>query len=155
MKYYIGDVIRVQVGTRTFETIIDDYGVQRFRENGVLRVVCDRWYRDWDDYTSHDCPEPMGLNMLARMYYQEMFSQDDYLTFCTMLGYSVCGLAELSFFQDLEITNPLWDDQEHLFVPRKRDETPDLKQKCNSRSQSEIGGAGADCTHPDHLVQEL
>ena len=46
------------------------------------------------------------------MYQRGNFSQDEYLTFYTSFGYSVCGLAELSFFSDLPIDNPVWE-QEH------------------------------------------
>ena len=105
-KYIVGDRITVKVGDRTFDTIIDNEGVQRFIANGVVRLIVDKMEKDygWSG-------EPFNLNTLAQLYYHDKFTQDDYLTFYTMMGYSVCGLAELSFFQDLEIENPVWEKE--------------------------------------------
>lgn len=95
-----GTVIPVKVGPYTFETVIDEGGQQRFRENKVVRLLLE---------TARN-RGGMDLNQLAILYlHTGAFSQEDYLRFYVQLGYTVGGLSELSFFSDLTIENPLWE----------------------------------------------
>jgi hypothetical protein len=90
-----GEIIIVKVGDKPYETVIDKDGTQRFRANSLVRHLCDSGRVD--------------LNQLCIDYQQGRFTQEEYLHFNMGLGYSVCGLAELSSFEDLEIDNPLWE----------------------------------------------
>ena len=90
-----GDEIIVKVGGKEYKTIVDEEGVQRFPENKLLCYMSD---------------EMIDLNKLAIAFQRGTFTQDEYLQFYMGIGYSVCGLSELSFFEDLEIENPLWED---------------------------------------------
>ncbi len=92
-----GDIIVVKVGGKEYETIIDDNGVQRFRENTALRALVN---------ASRDAGG-VSLNELAVMYARGGITQRDYAEFNMMLGYSVCGFADLSPFEDMRIENPL------------------------------------------------
>jgi hypothetical protein len=97
-----GDIIIVKVGGKEYETIIDDNGTQRFRQNTALRALLDA-------ATS----KGVDLNLLASMYHGgEVITQRDYAEFNMMLGYSVSGFSELSFFYDMEIENPLWEERD-------------------------------------------
>jgi hypothetical protein len=89
-----GDVIIVKVGGNSYETVIDKAGVQRFRKNAVLDHLFNSGRLD--------------LNQLAIDYRRGAFDQRTYAEFNMALGYSVCGFAELSSFEDMEIENPLW-----------------------------------------------
>ncbi len=89
-----GDVVTVSVGGVDYETVIDKDGVQRFRRNMVL------------DFLFKD--KRLDLNQLAVDYHHKKFDQRSYAEFNMALGYSVCGFADLSSFQDMEIDNPLW-----------------------------------------------
>lgn len=86
----------VKFGEKEYPTYIDEYGVQRFYENSVIRHL---------RYT-----KAIDLNELSGDFFENKFTQIDFLEFNMALGYSVSGLAELSYFQDLEIDNPLWHE---------------------------------------------
>jgi hypothetical protein len=58
----------------------------------------------------------MGFNKLAEMYTKGAFSQEDYLDFYTSTGCSVAHIAEMSFFDNLEIENPLWEKDDTQYV---------------------------------------
>jgi hypothetical protein len=93
-----GDVITVKVGGKEYDTVIDEQGVQRFKENGVLKYLFDRGALD--------------LNEIARIYHtKKPFSQRDYAELNMMLGYSVSGWCDLSAFQDMDVKNPLWENK--------------------------------------------
>ena len=119
MKHKPGDKIMVKVGGQEYETIIDEYGVQRFIANGVMKVLQQNFFDEWDKYCKtglqmfigNEHLEPMGYNKLAVMYIQGAFSQRDYLEFYMSTGSSVSLIAEMSFFEDLEIENPLWENE--------------------------------------------
>lgn len=87
--------IQVKVGGVAYPTEIDSGGTQRFLCNRVVRLLQE----------SHPS---IDLNVLGIMYRNGAFTQREYLEFNMMLGYSVCGIEELSSFHDLEIENPYW-----------------------------------------------
>lgn len=88
------DKIKVKVGGRKYSTKIDNIGTQRFEENSVLRFLVDE--------------KIINLNKLGIAYQEGKFTQRDYAEFYMMIGYSVSGFSELSFFEDYDIENPLW-----------------------------------------------
>lgn len=98
MKDRVGDIIQVKVGEKTYDTMIDEAGVQRFIKNSLL---CYLFEEDMID-----------LNQICFDYHHDKFSKIDYAEFMMALGYSVCGFAELSCFEDMEIENPLWEDKD-------------------------------------------
>jgi hypothetical protein len=96
MNFKPGDVIKVKVGGVEYETVIDDRGVQRFRRNELFCHL-------------HDSGK-VDLNKLAIDYHNGKFGKREYAEFNMGLGYSVCGFADLSSFQDWEIENPVWGE---------------------------------------------
>lgn len=110
-EYKHGDKINVKIGDRTFETIIDKRGVQRFKENTVISAfykASTEAYNDWMR-TGREGSAPFNLNTLAKEYHAGKHTLDDMLTFYTSFGYSVDGFADVSFFEGLEIRNPVWE----------------------------------------------
>ena len=97
MKYEPGDVITITVGDHKVETTIDANGVQRLPKNPVYSALFDSG--------------ALSLNQLAIAYAQKKISFEHYLDYYLNIGYSVCGFAELSNFQHLEIKNPVWDNK--------------------------------------------
>lgn len=97
-KYNSGDVVIVKVDGREYKTMIDEQGVQRFEANALLKHLCDSGQVD--------------LNRLTIDYQAGCFPREDYLRFYIGIGYSVCGLLDISDFEDLHIANPLFDDPE-------------------------------------------
>lgn len=95
-QYKPGDTILIKVGARRVVTTIDDSGVQRLPKN--------KFYCDLLDANLID------LNNLAIAYQRGKISFDDYLEFYLNIGYSVCGFADLSSFEHLEISNPVWKE---------------------------------------------
>ncbi len=96
-----GDVIKVKVDGVEYDTIIDKDNVQRFRQNEVVRFIVGTGAGQ------------ISLNQLAIDYQRGAnppFSERAFAEFNMMLGYSVCGFADLSFFENMEIENPLWED---------------------------------------------
>jgi hypothetical protein len=52
------------------------------------------------------------MNELAMRYHRGEFTVRDYAEANIFIGYSVSGFCNLSAFEDMEISNPLWDDDE-------------------------------------------
>ena len=92
-----GDKITILVNGYPYETYIDEHGVQRFPMNTVI------------DYLHR--AGRLDLNQLGVDYHHGRFDKDDYMKLNMDLGYSVCGFAELSSFEDYEIINPLWIEE--------------------------------------------
>lgn len=59
---------------------LDEHGVARYRPNAIVRYLIDQ--------------DPMLMNHLARMG----FSAEDRAQFAQLIGYSVSGAADLSYF---------------------------------------------------------
>ncbi len=105
-----GDTIDVVIEGKTYETVIDDQNVHRFKANTVLQYMFDH------DTTGApvDMSNPrqmhtqmLNLNTLAVAFHKGKFSKRDYMEI-VMQGYSVSGFCSLSTFQDWSIHNPLW-----------------------------------------------
>lgn len=105
-----GDEFTILVDGAPVETYIDEYGTQRFRQNGVI---------DWLFRSGQ-----VSLNQLWMDYYTNSeadFSREALIEFYMALGYSICGFDEIfgpgSSFESnggdpAEIINPLWLDKE-------------------------------------------
>jgi len=96
-NYKPGDKITILVNGNPYETYIDEHGVQRFPMNTVIGYLFNVGILD--------------LNKLAVDYHNGKFHKDDYMKLNMDLGYSVCGFADLSSFEDYEIINPLWSEE--------------------------------------------
>ncbi len=90
-------VIPVKVNEKIYNSVVDDQGVQRFPGNAVLNLL---FYHD-----------KLDLNHIDSSYQQGGFSKTEYLEFMIALGYSVSGLASMDHFQDMDWTNPLWEEK--------------------------------------------
>jgi len=92
-----GTVVKVKIGGKEYDTVIDKSrkAIQVFRTNALIRHLLDSGQ--------------ITMDRLNADYAEGKFSQKEYLHFYMGLGYSVCGISELSFFENLEIENPLWD----------------------------------------------
>lgn len=89
--------VMVKVGGVQYPTIIDQDGVQRFKINTLFHYLLNSGMVD--------------MSRLADGFQQGSFTQAEYLAFYMGIGYPVSGLAELSFFEDLKIENPLWQQK--------------------------------------------
>lgn len=89
-----GDKIKIKIGGREIETIIDPHGIQRLPSNPIYKGL-------WDSGS-------LDLNKLAIGYHEGKISKEDYLEFWLHFGMSVCSFSEKHDFEDLEIENPLW-----------------------------------------------
>jgi len=95
--YKMGDKINITIGEKTIETWIDKYGTQRLPNNPLFSAL-------------FEC-EALDLNRLAIAYRRSQINFEHYLEYYLNIGYSVCGFAELSSFEHLEIKNPLWEEE--------------------------------------------
>lgn len=102
MKVIIGQIIKVKVNGKEYDTIIDTDGVQRFLVNRLIRHLVDT--------------EQVDLNRLSSDYQEGKFTLDEYKLFYMGMGYSVCGFDEifgcngnLEEVDQAQIENPLWD----------------------------------------------
>ena len=120
-KYNVGDTVLITVGDREFTTVIDEHDVQRFKVNSVINAYNDTVSAEWDKwmYSDRSMPEPFGLNMLAVEYAHGKHSLDDMLTFYTSIGYSVAGFSDLSYFEELDIRNPIWEQNDYRKLSSK------------------------------------
>ena len=95
--YKPGDKITILVNGKPYETYIDEHGVQRFPMSTVIDHLFNAGRLD--------------LNQLSVDYQNGKFDKDDYMKLNMDLGYSVCGFADLSLFEDYEIMNPVWNEE--------------------------------------------
>lgn len=101
-KFKPGDKIKVKIGKKSYKTHIDEHGVQRFKANSLIRWLVDSKRIDLNDIALHFATSKNAP-----------FTKRDYAEFNMMLGYSVCGFADLSFFNIYNIENPCWDKEEN------------------------------------------
>lgn len=103
-----GDVIQVKVGGVSYDTVIDTSGTQRFRKN-LDNPLLKRLRNN-----PREIHNPKGdvedLNEMSIRYGRGEFSKREYAEMNMANGYSVCGFADLSSFEDWDIDNPLWDE---------------------------------------------
>lgn len=119
-NYNTGDEIPVIVGDRTFTTIIDANGVQRFKVNTAINAFVNASTVAFNRHNStRRGPAPYTLNNLAIEYHEGKHTLDDMLTFYTSIGYSVSGFCDLSYFQNLDIRNPAWEDSHYTSLSSK------------------------------------
>lgn len=102
-KYKEGDVIVVMVDGVAYPTHIID-GVQRFIRNKAIRRAVDLL-----EY---------GLNTLMLEACEGKIPKIDFMEFHMLMGYSVCGFAEIfpsyddERFGPVEIINPVWESDD-------------------------------------------
>jgi hypothetical protein len=91
--------------------IIDERGVQRFKENTCLSYMAehDTHGRKIDPFDPQRMHTSMcNLNTLALAFHQGKFDKRDYMEI-VMSGYSLSGFCDLSTFNDWSLLNPLWE----------------------------------------------
>jgi hypothetical protein len=131
----VGTVVPVVVGGVTYDTVIDESGVQRFIENPAVTALAlgGTWLPEQFAelmLTNGAVAIAVGtrvcggnvLNDLALAYELgaiipgtgKPLPQRDHAEFMMMLGYSVSGFQDLHHFADMKIENPLWNDLTHL-----------------------------------------
>lgn len=72
-----------EVPTHPLQPLVtDDEGTVRFKQNAIVRFLLDNAKYD--------------LNVLSTM----PFSQEDWIQFAQLIGYSLCGFSELSYVTD-------------------------------------------------------
>jgi hypothetical protein len=120
-EYKTGDEIIVTIGSREFTTVIDKHGTQRFKKNTVINAWVDASGKEFEKWlrTDRTTPEPFNLNVLGLEYLRGEHTLDDMLTFYTSIGYSVSGFSDLSFFDDLDIRNPIWEEDHYKKLSSK------------------------------------
>lgn len=82
--------------TFTLPSYIDTHGTRRYVVNRVIDVM-------WDNGL-------IDLNNLAILLERapQAVPLRDVITFWAMLGYSVCGMCDLSFMHDVKVVTPEW-----------------------------------------------
>jgi hypothetical protein len=102
METKIGQIIKVKINGKSYDTVITPDNVQRFFNNSLIRHLVDS--------------EQVDLNRLRRDYANGKFTLKYYQEFYMGMGYSVCVFDELfginSNLEDNEhaiIENPLWE----------------------------------------------
>lgn len=109
-----GDHFPVKVGEKWYDTVITEQGVQRFVVNGPVNALVDHQSKMFEEYWMKqriaDHPAMYSLNEMAVDYQMGKWSKEEMIEFYTMFGYSVSGFAGLSFVEDVEIINPLWEE---------------------------------------------
>ena len=91
-----GLIVEVRIDGRTYDTIIDREGIQRFRANGVVALLKSQGRVD--------------LNQLAREFQRGVLDVRSYAEFYMALGYGLVAFSELDFFRGLKVENPLWEE---------------------------------------------
>jgi hypothetical protein len=100
-KYSVGDVIPVRIGGRVIETIIDKNKTQRLPNTLSFIGMTE----------SHS---KVNLDTLSTLYREGGFTDNEWFDFYSHIGYSLGGFSSLSYFSEMEIVNPLWDDDPEL-----------------------------------------
>lgn len=109
VRVKLGEHYTVKVGDWEYDTVIDEYGVQRFVGNEAIRLMIDGSTDDFERSLASKGPQPsFTLNDLAIAFYNGNVPLKDMADFYTGMQYSVSGFCDLSYFEDLEIINPLW-----------------------------------------------
>lgn len=104
-----GTIIKVVVGGKEYDTVIDEHGRQRFIENPDHPLMKKLKSRGRDDDIINPDGEVEDLNEMNALYRAGEISKRDYAEFNMALGYSIGGFRELSCFYDWDIENPLWN----------------------------------------------
>lgn len=107
MDFKPGDHFTVKVGDWEYDTVIDDRGVQRFVANEAVSLMVDGSTRDYSRPFAYS--PSVTLNEIGVAFYEGKIPMKDMIDFHTAMGYSVGGFADLSYWDGIEIINPLWE----------------------------------------------
>lgn len=119
-EYAPEEIIIVTIGDREFKTALDENDTQRFLphnegnpELAALMVGWNEWLNSSEATTGR---VPNGLytpNDMILDAARGRWTVDELLSYQTATGYSVAGLADLSTYEEMPISNPLWagDDE--------------------------------------------
>lgn len=104
-----GQHYTVKVGDWEYDTVIDSDRVQRFVGNEAIRMMVDGSNNDYGQSMTNRGPNPsFSLNDLAMAFHQGEIPLKDMVDFYTGMQYSVSSFCDLSYFETLEVSNPLW-----------------------------------------------
>lgn len=105
-------IIMVKLNGKDYPTQIDKHGVQRFVENPIVSNLVHKNIGAHDKLSRAEYERigVYGLNEIALDYYTGAsgITLEHLLDFYTQTGYSVSGMLDLSYFEDVEVDNPLW-----------------------------------------------
>jgi hypothetical protein len=105
------------IARQKFPVTIDDQGVARFHCNRIVRDLVDA-ARDGRKF---------DINAIARKYGYGEYTYQELKEFYLTIGYSVSGIAELSFFQGQTMRSCCWEK------PRKCANTSSASPLPNSK----------------------
>ena len=114
-KWPEGTHIPVVVNGREYDTVISG-GVQRFVGNPIVAAFVSgttEAYNVWlrvNPLNGRNWAEaPFTLNNIS---YEvgNPYTLDQLIEFSTLHGYSVSGMCDLSFMDDVFVENPVWED---------------------------------------------
>lgn len=102
------EIIPVKLNGKEYPSYIDDHGVQRFVPNPIVKRMIDKTMKSSGQLKNG----VYNLNDVAMDYYSDpdWASTEDMLDFYTQINYSVSGMVDLSYFEDVVVENPLWED---------------------------------------------
>jgi hypothetical protein len=100
-----GDHVKINVNGQTYDTVIDDRGVQRFVQdpNNQLAKTLSSTYADFGTGSE-------DMNAMRYRYMKGEWDQQTYLAMHAAIGYSVDSCLSMSVFEDMLVINPLWMD---------------------------------------------
>lgn len=87
------------IGREKYPVKIDPQGVARFHCNRIVRDLVDA-ARDGRKY---------DINAIVQKYGYGEYTYEELKEFYLSIGYSVCGIAELSFFQGQTMRSCCWE----------------------------------------------
>lgn len=113
MKYNPGDHVIVTINNQLYDTVIEENGVQRFVGNKIVeKYVLENIVRADRQRMAGKPMDLYDLNELELDFRNNLFTLDEMIQFSALHRYSVAGLCDLDFMENVEIYNPLWEDDD-------------------------------------------
>jgi hypothetical protein len=108
----------VKIDGRSYDTYVDDKGVQRFVGNPIIRLLVRNMQKNWkkyylaqqetdEGYDSENPDIPLHLGAIAEMYKKGEFSLEQYLDFYAAFSFSLKWLRTTEPFDSLTYENLL------------------------------------------------
>ena len=105
------DTIMVKLDGKKYPTHLVN-GVQRFVPSPIVEAIVSNQIEVYSrlGYKRFKELGIYGLNEISMDFQLGKYTVQEMLDFHTSHGYSVSGMLDLSFFEDVEVENPLWED---------------------------------------------
>jgi hypothetical protein len=108
----------VKIDGRSYDTYVDDEGVQRFVGNPIIRLLVRNMQKNWtkyylaqqetdEGYDAENPDVPLHLGAIAEMYKKGEFSLEQYLDFYAAFSFSLKWLRTSEPFDTLTYENLL------------------------------------------------